>query len=64
MVVARGIRKIEIWYMDADDTKQHVAIEGDEGGYEIAAPVARIYRGDRTIIVPLSRLIMVDDRLD
>jgi len=50
--------------MDADDTKQHVAIEGDEGGYEIAAPVARIYRGDRTIIVPLSRLIMVDDRLD
>ena len=64
MVVARGIKKTQIWYLDADDAKQHVSLEGDEGGYEIVAPVVRIYQGDRTIIVPLSRLIMIDDRLD
>lgn len=64
MVVSRGVRKIEFWYLDPQDAKQEIVIEGDNGEYEVTGGVVRIMRGDRTIIVPLSRLIMIDDRFE
>lgn len=64
MVVARGTRKIEISYLDPNDTKQQVIIEGDQGRYEVGEGVLRVYLGDRTLVVPLSRMIMIDDRLE
>lgn len=64
MVVARGTRKVDIWYLDPQDARQRVVIEGNEGSYEIAEGVVRVYRGDRTLIVPLSRVVLIDERLD
>ncbi len=64
MVVARGTRKVDIWYLDPNDTKQQVFINGSEGSYELADGVLRVYLGDRTLIVPLARVILIDDRLE
>jgi len=64
MVIARGTRKVDIWYLDPNDTKAHVVIEGEQGSYEMADGVVRVYVGDRTLIVPLTRLIMIDEHLE
>ncbi len=64
MVVARGTRRVDIWYLDPQDAKQQVFINGDQGSYEVTGEVLRVYLGDRTLIVPLARVILIDDRLD
>ncbi len=63
MVIARGIRTVEIWYLDPDDAKQQVVIEEGRGRYEIADGVLRVYLPDRTLIVPVPRVVLVDERL-
>ncbi len=64
MVVARGARKIDIWYLDQQDTKQQVFIDDGQGRYEIGGGVLRVYLGDRTLVIPIARVILIDDRLE
>lgn len=63
MVIARGVRTVEIWYLDPDDAKQQLVIEEGKGRYEIADGVLRVYLADRTLIVPVPRVVLVDERL-
>ena len=64
MVVARGTRKVDIWYLDPQDTKQQVFIDDGQGRYEIAESVLHVYLADRTLVIPIARVILIDDRLE
>ncbi len=64
MAIARGTRKVDIWYLDPQDQKQQIVIDGAQGSYEVAEGVLRIYLGDRNLVVPLSRVVLIDEHID
>ena len=50
--------------LDPQDTKQQVFIDDGQGRYEIAESVLHVYLADRTLVIPIARVILIDDRLE